>query len=151
MKFPFKKTNRTALWEQFDEINSDLIEKFMAGIPEGKKMEMFIREEIVWDAEQMKKYFEGPVVDFVQQCYSHDGNAIGKGVVREGLKGMFIGWTEPNQFGQVFPLSRTELDKPKDGKSPRKRWKEFLTAINDYCMQRWGYPLPTYENTEAGE
>ncbi len=151
MKFPFKKVDKISVWEQFGDLDTGLLEKFMDIVKTGREMEMIIREKVVWDAEQMKKYFEGPVVDFIQKCYERDGKPVGKGVVRDGLKGAFIGWAEPNQFGQVFPLSRTELDTPKDGKSPRTRWKEFLKAINNHCMHTWNCELPTYDNTDIGD
>ena len=151
MKFPFKKKAGVVIWDAFNDLDFELLKKFMGNIPDGKRMEMIIRAEIVWNADQMKKYFEGPVVDFVQKCYNQEGKVIAPSSIRDGLKGMFIGWTEPNEFGQVFPLSRKELDTPKDGVSPRNRWKQFLRNIDSYCMDRFGHGLPTHDNTDIGD
>ncbi len=151
MKFPFKKTDNSSVWYKFGDIDLALLGKFLDAVPAGKRMEMIIREEVVWDAVQMKKYFEGPVVTFIHTLYAQQGTAVGEGNIREGLKGLFIGWEEPNEFGQIFAKSRTELDTPKDGVSPRERWKKFLRDINSYCQDTWGCELPTYDNTDTGD
>ena len=61
------------------------------------------------------------------------------------------GWTEPDVFGQKHALSRKTLDEPKDGKSPRTRWKEILRDMNQDCLDRqWG-GLPSVDNTDIGD
>ena len=151
MKFPFTKENKSNVWSCFGGIDKDLLTRFFDGLKAGKRMEMIIREEIDWDAVQMTKYFEGPVGNHFQERYADEGVAFGKGEVREGLLGKFLGWTEPNQFGQRHALSRRELDSPKDGKSPRQRWIGILKDIDAYSITRFGCGLPTQDNTDIGD
>lgn len=151
MKFPFKKQNKPHVWDCFGDIDMELLRRFLDGVKVDKDMELIIREKIDWDAIQMKKYFEGPVVAFFQQEYARKGIAFGEGNVREGLLGMFLGWSEPNQFGQKHALSRTELDTPRDGFSPRQRWTKFLLDIGNYSKDEFGCDLPTYDNTDVGD
>ncbi len=150
MKFPFIKKNNMSVFGRID-LDTDKLGAFLDGIQEGKEMELIIRTKIDWNATQMKKYFEGPVVTFVQECYARKGIAFGEGSVREGLLGMFLGWTEPNQFGQKHALSRTTLDKPKDGKSPRERWIKFLQDIDDWCEDKLDCGLPSADNADVGD
>ena len=152
MKFPFKKAESGVIvWDLFGNIDRILLLEFLNSIKEGKDMEMLIREKIDWDAVQMKRFFEGPVVAFVHECYARRGVALGRGDVRAGLLGKFLGWCEPNEFGQTYPLSRTELDTPKDGLSPRQRWTTFLTDIDNYCKDEFGCGLPSADNTDTGD
>ncbi len=151
MKFPFNKCSRVILWDCFGELDTARLATYIGSIKDGKKMELIIREKIDWNADQMKKYFEGPVVDFFVERYRDEGVAFGKGDVREGLLGRFLGWTEANEFGQKHALSRTTLDAPKDGKCPRTRWIEFLRDINAYCMDRFHCELPSANNVDIGD
>ena len=151
MKFPFKKLAKLHIWDAFGDLDLDKLITFMATVKTGKEMELIIREKIDWDATQMKKFFEGPVVDFYQARFADTGVAMGKGEIREGLLAKFLGWTEPNAFGWRHALSRTTLDEPKDGKAPRTRWKEFLRDMNQDCLDRgWG-GLPSADNTDIGD
>ncbi len=151
MKFPFIKKEHPNIWCQFDKLDTPLLITFMESVKNGKQMELIIREKIDWDATQMKKFFEGPVVDFYQARFADTGVAMGKGEIREGLLAKFLGWTEPNAFGQRHALSRTTLDEPKDGKSPRTRWKEFLRDMNQDCLDRGFGGLPPADNTDLGD
>ena len=58
---------------------------------------------------------------------------------------------EANAFGIKHALSRTELDTPKDGKSPRDRWIKFLRDIGDWCIDEFGCPLPSADNADIGD
>ena len=151
MKFPFTKLNKLHIWDCFGKLDLDLLITFMESVREKEEMELIIRKKIDWNATQMKKFFEGPVVDFIQARYADKGVAMGEGEIREGLLAKFLGWTEPNAFGQRHALSRTTLDSPKDGKSPRERWKKFLQDIDQYCLDEgWG-GLPSADNTDIGD
>ncbi len=155
MKCTFEIADKlhTSIWSRITLTPEQLarVGEYIASKKPGKKMEIIIREAPDWTTDQMKKYFEGPVVSFVQDCYAHRGIALGEGVIREGLKAKFIGWTEPNVFGQRFALSRTELDKPKDGKSSRERWIKFLKDISDYCKDEFHLELPSADDSDIGD
>lgn len=151
MKFPFKIQHKIAIWECLDEIDQAKLTAYLDSFKEGQDMELIIRKKIDWNATQMKRYFEGPVVNFVQELYAQQGKAIGEGLVREGLLGMFLGWSKTNEFGVKHVLSRTELDAPKDGKTPRERWIKFLKDIDAWCMDEFGCSLPSADNADIGD
>lgn len=151
MKFSFVKRDKANLIDKLGAINLGKLMTFLASLKDGEKMELIIRKKVSWDTEQMKKFFEGPVVDFVQAQYADKGMAFSTSAVREGLLGKFLGWTEVNAFGQRYALSRTTLDEPKSGKSSRERWIKFLKDIDNSCMDTFGYGLPSADDTDEGD
>jgi len=141
MKFQFKKLNKLSVFERFGGLNIDTLSRFLDSVKEGKEMEIIIREKAPWDIGRMRKFFEGPVVNFVKDRYADIGVAMGKGDVREALKAKFLGFTE--EHGLRVPVSTTSLTKP--------GWKDLLTDIDHWCMDEFGCGLPEAENTDLGD
>ena len=96
MKFLFKKSKGFHLDDMmdFEDKVMERLHKYVSSLPVGTDWEMIIRKPVNWDTSRMRRYFEGPVLDFIQECYKHRGVAFGKGSIREALKGQFIGWEE---------------------------------------------------------
>ena len=90
---------------------------------------------------RMRRYFEGPVVDFVRDRYADVGVALGRGDVREALKLKFHGYTE--EYGLRTPVSTTTLTRP--------MWVQFLKDINDWCCDEFGCGLPEADDTDIGD
>jgi len=101
--------------------------------------ELIIRDKISWDIGQMRKFFEGPVCNFIRELYAEKGMATGKGDIREALKAKFLGWTE-DKFRLRQPISTTTLD--------FNGFKDFLKQINDWCMDEFQCGLPEPENED---
>jgi len=141
MKFPFKKANRADVWECFGQLDQVMLASYLDGIREGEDMELIVRKKISWDVSRMRKYFEGPVVDFVRDRYADTGMARGRGDIREALKQKFLGYTE--EYNLRIPVSTTTLTRPK--------WREFLDDINHYCMDTFGCGLPEADNVDIGD
>jgi len=149
MKFLFKKFDTMNVWSSFGEIDIPKLEAFMESVKQGKRMEMVIREEIRWDTCQMRKYFEGPIVDFIKECMQQHGKTHTKLAVREGIKALHLGITEPDDFGLRHAISTKTLDEASHGLSSYQKWRKFLRDINDYCMDKFGHGLPTQDDTDV--
>ena len=104
-------------------------------------MELIVRKRVDWDVSRMRRYFEGPVVDFVRDRYADIGVAYGRGDMREALKQKFLGFTE--EHGLLTPVSTTTLTRPK--------WKQFLMDIDEWCMAEFGCGLPSPDNADIGD
>jgi len=141
MKFPFKKLDKYHWWQCFGDLKIDLVSQYLQTIKTGEDMELIVRKKISWDTSRMRRYFEGPVVDFVRDRYADTGNAVGKGVIREALKAKFLGFTE--EHGLSTPVSTISLTRPK--------WTEFLNDINAYCQSEFGCWLPETDNVDIGD
>ena len=141
MKFPFQKLHKIALWDCFGELDTGKLALFMVNIKDGEEMELIVRKKINWDISHMRRFFEGPVVDFVRDRYADIGVPLGKGDIREALKTKFLGYTE--EHGLRTPISTTTLTRPK--------WKEFLQDINHWCMDEFGCGLPEADNADVGD
>jgi len=149
MKIKFRYNSKQGLLDSLNDEELNRIARFATTLKEGQELELIIRKAISWDTLQMRRYFEGPVVSFIQECENHRGNAVGKGEIREGLKAKFLGWTEPNVFGVKCAVSTKTLDEA-DGISPREKWKDFLRQINYWCMDEYGYGLPSPDSVDEG-
>ncbi len=139
MRFPFKKKPNENVWCQLGGLDISGLIRFMATVKDEEEMELLVRKKIRWDIEKMRKFFEGPVCKFVVNLYAERGIAYGKGVMREALKAKFIGFDKTG----VIPISSTTLDF--DG------FKEFLVAINNWCLDEFGCPLPEADSTDIGD
>ena len=135
MKFPFKNQLLRP------SVPLEAVYLHLATFREGEEMELIIRRKISWDTSRMRRFFEGPVVDFVRDRFGDTGVAMGKGDIREALKQKFLGFTE--EHGMRLAVSTTSLTRPK--------WKEFLRDINDWCCDEFGCGLPEADNTDVGD
>ncbi len=139
MKFPFKKKEHSNIWCRFDGLDVPRLIKYLDTIRDGEEMELIIRKKVSWDVSRMHRFFEGPVVDFVAARYADTGVSLGKGHIREALKQKFLGSIERD--GLVIPISLSSLTRP--------QWIEFLREINDWCMDTFGCPLPSADDTDV--
>lgn len=140
MKLSFKKLNKT-LWQAFGDIDIEVLQKCLDAIRENEDCELIIRKKVSWDISRMRRFFEGPVVDFVRDRYADTGVALGRGDVREALKLKFLGYSE--ELGLKVPVSTTSLTRPK--------WIKFLKDIDDYCMEQFGCGLPEADSVDIGD
>ena len=131
MKWTFKKNSK----ENAFGINWMSVSAWMEYQDEGDDLEIIIRKKIDWNVEQMRKYFEGPCVDFVKGMMANDGNAYSKPEVREWLKRKFVGLD-----ANGFLISTTTL--------PRDKFHSLLNDINNFCMDKWGCGLPSPDRVD---
>ena len=142
MKFKFIKANRQNLYEQMEGLDVQRLRKFLASFKDGEKLDMIIRKEIKWDISKMRKFFEGPTLDFLVKKYNEKhvatgkGKTIGKSVLREALKVWHIGYEE----GSIIPISTMTLD--------FEGWKGFLKQINMWSIGEFECELPTADESD---
>ena len=141
MKFKFTNNPEYTIDYMLNAETRDRLIDFTRSIKKGEKMELIIRKEISWDTSRMRRYFEGPVVDFVRDRFADIGVPYGKGDLREALKYKFLGCTE--EHGMKVPISTTSLTRPK--------WIEFLKDIDAYCMDEFGCGLPETDHADIGD
>ncbi len=141
MKFKFIKANGTLIQGRLKNLDWKRLDAYLDTIKPDEKMELIIRKEISWDTSRMRRFFEGPVCQFVADRFGDVGISRGKGDIREALKLKFLGYTE--EYGIKTPMSTTSLTRPK--------WIEFLRAINEHCMDEFGCSLPEADETDVGD
>jgi hypothetical protein len=144
MKFLFKKSKGFHLHDMmdFEDAVMERLHKYISSLPDSSDWEMIIRKPVNWDTSRMRKFFEGPVVEFGRDCYKHRGQEFGKGYIRDALKYQFIGHTE-GLGGMQVPISTTTLD--------RKKFYEFLRDIGDWLKDEFGQELPTLDEVDEGD
>ncbi len=141
MKFQFTKRNAPTYWLQHEGLPPNKVQAFLDTIPDGKQMELIYREKILWDIARMRKFFEGPVIDFIKNQFNELGHAYSKPEIRHFLKLKFLGTTEDDPLG--IPISTTTLD--------FKKFTAFLKDIDNWCKDLFGCGLPEPESVDEGD
>lgn len=141
MKFQFTKRNASTFFMQLEGLPPTKVQAFLDTIPEGTEMELIFRKKIRWDIGRMRKFFEGPVVDFVKNQFAELGHAYSKPEIRQFLKLKFLGTVVSDPIWT--PVSTTTLD--------FEKFKNFLKDIDDFCKDTFGCGLPEPETVDEGD
>ncbi len=141
MKFQFKKRNAPTFWPKLDGLPPTKVMSFLDTIPEGEDWELIFRKKISWDIGRMRKFFEGPVIDFVKNQFAELGHAYSKPEVRQFLKLKFLGTVVGDPIWT--PISTTTLDFAK--------FKNFLVDIDSFCKDTFHCGLPEPESVDEGD
>ncbi len=141
MKFQFKKRNAPTFWPKLDGLPPTKVMSFLDTIPEGEDWELIFRKKIRWDIGRMRKFFEGPVVDFVKNQFAELGHAYSKPEIRQFLKLKFLGTVVSDPIWT--PISTTTLD--------FEKFKNFLSDIDAFCKDTFHCGLPEAENVDEGD
>lgn len=141
MKFQFTKRTAPTFFKQLGGLTPYKMQAYLDTIPEGEEMELIFRKKIRWDIGRMRKFFEGPVVDFVKNQFNELGHSYGKPDIRQFLKAKFLGTVVGDPIWT--PISTTTLD--------FEKWKGFLKDIDGYCMDTFSCGLPEPESVDEGD
>ena len=136
--FQAKKTLNT--WSMPDDVVKRYNEH-KSNLPDGE-YEIVIRPKQTWDVAQMRKYFHGPVLEFVRLEVKRAGHVITKGQLKEDFKQMF-GPTEPKktlQGTKLIPRSTSTYD--------FDEYRDFINDISDWCKDKLKCDLPDTSEVE---
>jgi len=97
--------------------------------------DIILRPRIKWDVAQMRKYFHGPVRDFIVCQFKELGLIYTKTQVKDYLKG---------KFGLIDERGFAESTATYDFKT----YTEFLNNINFWCIETFECELPVAEQVE---
>jgi hypothetical protein len=135
-KFPFQVQNKIMNidWTKFKLVTANL--------KEGVDYELVIREKPRWDTDQMRKYFHGPVLKFIQEQFKVLGYVYGKNEIKEFLKKSFGDkrGSTINRKTMFFDKSTSEYD--------FETYTKFLNDINAWCIECFQCELPLAEEVE---
>ena len=141
MKFQFTKRNASTFFTQLEGLPPTKIQAYLDTVPEGKEMELIFREKISWDIGRMRRFFEGPVIDFVKNQFAELGHAYSKPEIRQFIKLKFLGTVVGDPIWT--PISTTTLD--------FKKFATFLKDIDDFCKDTFQCGLPEPESVDEGD
>jgi len=96
------------------------------------EFEVIIRKPIDWNVDNMRKFFHGPVIDFLRSQLRNFGIVLTKDECKVWVKEQFLDRQEQN--GISFLRSTAALN--------RDEYKTLLKDINEFCMDRFGCGLP---------
>ena len=97
--------------------------------------EILFRKKVDWNTDQMRKYFHGPVLEFIREQFKVLGSLYSKGQVKEFLKSEY-----GDKDKMSVPLSTSAYD--------RDRYIKFLKDINLWCIECFECELPPSEEVE---
>ena len=108
--------------------------------------EIILRPKINWDVAQMRKYFHGPVLTFVQEQFKGVGCMYSKDQIKENFKYDF----GPREEVPVEKLAmRNTVGIAKSmAEYDFKTYTKFLNDINAWCIEAFQCELPTAEEVE---
>lgn len=117
----------------------------MAQFEEG---EIIVRKKIDWDTDQMRRYFHGPVLRFIQEQFKGVGYIFSKDQIKENLK-MDFGpkmYIDETMYEKAFrnsagvPKSTAEYD--------FDTYRDLLKDIDAWCIDCFQSGLPEPEQVE---
>ena len=134
-KFPFKVENKIMVmdWTKFRLLTANLNPL--------KEYELIVREKPRWDTDQMRKYFHGPVLKFIQEQFKVLGHIYGKDEIKELLKGLF-------GSKKVLGIAKGIWVCKSTAEYDFKTYTQFLKDINAWCIECFECELPLAEEVE---
>lgn len=98
--------------------------------------EIIFRKKVNWDVEQMRNYFHGPVLDFIQEQFKKARRTYGKKKIKEMLKEEF-GSREHIKVGK-----KRIWDVKSTGDYTHSEYYKFLSDLNTWCIDCFECELP---------
>ncbi len=133
-KWQYRTVSRTVQDFDWDE--------FKLAMLDYEEGEVLLRKKIEWDVTQMRKYFHGPVLAFVEAQDRQQGSSRSKQEIKELLKELYAEPEEVN-FGQrVIYRPRSTASFTYD------EYVKFLNDIDAFCMDNYGCGIPPAEKVE---
>lgn len=125
---------------QIIEMDWDRFKELHRGLPDGD-YDLIQRKQIKWDTEAMRKFFHGPVRQFIVQEFRKQGASVSKEQVKEYLKGEFGPDVNPGVAGvPSFPKSTADYT--------YEEYKELLMGTKVWCINTFDCELPSAEEVE---
>ncbi len=135
-KFPL-----TIFKGQVTKFDHDRYLRTRKSLPDGE-WEVLIRKAIKWDTDQMRKYFHGPVLEFVEGCERNQGRSTSKAQIKIELKTLYGPMEEKTIGTKIIQILKSTADYTFD------EYCKFLKDINAFCMENYQCEIPPAEQVE---
>lgn len=116
------------------ELDRQSLSTHLATMKDGP-YDLIIRPEIKWDVDKMRKYFHGPVINFVKSMFHEIGHGYSKNQVKEYMK------SEHGKTDKMGLPASTSTYTFED-------YKKFLNDINVWCIECFKIGIPPSEGEE---
>lgn len=133
-KWQYKTVSRTV-----QDFNWDEFKLAMLDYEEG---EVLLRKKIDWDVTQMRKYFHGPVLVFVEVQERQRGVSKGKQELKSQFKIIYGPYEDFALGGKMYSGPKSTADYTFD------EYVKFLNDIDAFCMEHYGCGIPPAEQVE---
>ena len=104
--------------------------------------ELLDRPEISWDTDRMRRYFHGPVLEFVEGCERNQGRSTSKAQIKIELKTLYGPMEEKTIGTKKIQVLKSTAD------YTFEEYKKFLKDIKAFCMDNYQCEMPTAEEVE---
>ncbi len=133
-KWQYKTVARTVQDFDWDE--------FQLAMLDFEEGEILLRKKIEWDVTQMRKYFHGPILKFMEAQERQRGSSKGKEEIKSDLKQIY-GPREDRMLGKkvvsgIKSTSEYTFDE----------YVKFINDIDAFCMENYGCGIPPAEKVE---
>ena len=133
-KWQYRTVSRTVQDFDWDE--------FKLAMLDYEEGEVLLRKKIEWDVAQMRKYFHGPIRDFVEAQERQRGSSKGKAEIKSDFKQIY-GPTEIKAIGnKIWTGPKSMANYTFD------EYVKFLNDIDAFCMEYYGCGIPPAEKVE---
>ena len=133
-KWQYRTVNRTVQDMDWDE--------FKLAMLDYEEGEILLRKKICWNTAQMRKYFHGPVLAFVEAQERGRGLSDGQKVIKRKLKQIY----GPSETRCLADKLITSLKST--GDYTFDEYTKFLNDIDAFCMDNYGCGIPPAEKVE---
>ena len=133
-KWQYRTVNRT-----IQDIDWDEFKLAMLDYAEG---EILLRKKIEWNTEQMRKYFHGPVRQFVEAQERQRGSSKGLAEIKADFKQIY-GPKEDRMIGKRIIRANKST-----GDYTFAEYTKFLNDIDAFCMENYMCGIPPAEQVE---
>jgi len=134
-KFPVDRIQGQTLW------TGELPKPYMDTLKDGKYY-VVIYPVPDWTTDQQRKYFHGPVRDFVMKLFKGNGYVTTKGQIKEDFKCMF------GRHKDVQTLQGKKNEPVSTSEYTKADYTELLDGINSYIQEKFHQPLPPPDSVE---
>ncbi|KKK66188.1 hypothetical protein LCGC14_2966600 [marine sediment metagenome] len=135
-KFPL-----TIFKGQVTKFDHDRYLRTRKGLPDGE-WEVLIRKAIKWDTDQMRKYFHGPVLEFVEGCERNQGRSTSKAQLKIDIKTLYGPMEDAIVGTKKIQVLKSTGDYTFD------EYKNFLNNINAFSMENYNCEIPPAEQVD---
>jgi len=135
-KFPFRIFSHQLL-----DLDNARFKQVSGGLPNGD-YELIIRPKPNWNTEQMRKFFHGPVRDFIRAKERESGSVKSREEVKSDLKLIYGPRVDKKIGDKVVQVCKST------GDFTYKEYTQFLKDIDAFCQHNYEEGLPLCEEVD---
>ncbi len=133
-KWQYQTVSRVIVGMDWDEFKLAMLD-FAEG-------EILLRKKIDWDVAQMRKYFHGPIRNFVEAQERQRGSSKGVEEIKADLKQIY-GPKEDRMIGKKIVRADKSM-----GEYTFDEYVKFINDVDAFCMENYQCGIPPAEKVE---